>query len=102
MNYAQFWPHYLSAHTDPRCRAVHYAGTLGAVLMLAVAAATADWRWAVAAPFVGYGPAWFGHVAFEHNRPETFGHPAWSLVSDFRMFGLFLTGRLGRQLGDRQ
>jgi hypothetical protein len=102
MNYAQFWPRYLNAHADRRTRALHYLGTLGAAALLALAAASLDWRWLVAAPLVGYGPAWLGHAVFERNRPETFAHPVWSLASDIRMLGLFLTGRLGGELRCRE
>jgi hypothetical protein len=101
MSYPAFWRRYLRAHRDPRTRALHYCGTLGAAMALAVAAATGDWRWLVAAPVWGYGCAWLGHAVFEKNRPETFGHPFWSLISDFRMVALFLTGRLGAELGQR-
>jgi hypothetical protein len=101
MSYAEFWSRYLRAHADPRTRALHYLGTFGAAAFLALAAARADWGWLVAAPLVGYGPAWLGHAVFEHNRPETFAHPAWSLVSDLRMLGLFLTGRLAGELRRR-
>jgi hypothetical protein len=98
MTYAEFWRRYLDAHRDPRTRGLHYLGTSLALAALAVAAATRDWRWLVAAPILGYVPAWLGHLAFEHNRPETFGHPLWSLLSDFRMLGLFARGRLGGEL----
>ena len=94
MTYAEFWPRYLGAHRDPRTRALHYLGTLGAAVSLALAAGARDWRWLIAALLLGYGPAWLGHLAFEHNRPETFAHPAWSLLSDIRMAALFLSGRL--------
>jgi hypothetical protein len=96
MTYAQFWRRYLAAHADPRTRALHFIGTGGALVMLALAVIGRDWRWLVAAPAVGYAFAWFGHFMFEHNKPETFGHPLWSLYSDFRMLALFLAGRLGR------
>jgi hypothetical protein len=102
ITYPEFWRRYLVAHADPRTRALHYLGSSLAVGALVAAGATRDWRWLVAAPTAGYGLAWLGHLAFEHNRPETFAHPAWSLLSDFRMLGLFLAGRLGRQLGDQQ
>ncbi len=102
MTYGEFWPRYLAAHADRRTRALHYLGTGGAALLLVLAAVAGDWRPLVAAPFVGYGPAWLGHAAFERNRPQTFSHPAWSLWSDIRMLGLFLTGRLGGELRRRQ
>jgi len=98
LRYPEFWPRYLAAHADGGTRAVHYLGTAGALACVAAAAVSGDWRWLVAAPFVGYGPAWLAHAAFERNRPETFSHPIWSLLSDFRMLGLFLAGRLGGEL----
>jgi hypothetical protein len=98
MSYGEFWTRYLQAHRDPRTRALHYLGTLGATACLALAIAWHEWPWLAAAPILGYGPAWLGHMVFERNRPETFAHPAWSLISDLRMVGLFLTGRLSGEL----
>ena len=100
MTYAEFWPRYLRAHGDPRTRALHFIGTSMAVVLLVVFALTRDWPWLVAAPLVGYAFAWTGHAVFEHNKPETFGHPFWSLYSDFRMLVLFLAGRLPTELRD--
>ena len=98
MTYPEFWRRYLHAHSDPRTRALHYAGSTLALAALAAAALGRDWRWLLAAPIVGYAFAWTAHFAVEGNRPETFGHPLWSLASDFRMLWLFATGRLGPEL----
>ncbi|HWB49987.1 MAG TPA: DUF962 domain-containing protein [Stellaceae bacterium] len=94
MTYAEFWPRYLKAHSDPRTKALHFLGTGAGVALLVIFALTGRWSFLVAAPIVGYACAWTGHAVFEHNKPETFGHPFWSLYSDFRMLALFVAGRL--------
>jgi hypothetical protein len=98
MTYREFWPRYLAAHADPRTRAFHYLGTSAGMLLLLAFVATRNWWWLVTAPIVGYGFAWTAHAVFEHNKPQTFGHPLWSLYSDFRMLALFLAGRLRSEL----
>jgi hypothetical protein len=94
MTYAAFWRRYLRAHARPPTRWLHYAGSVLAIACLFVAIFKLDWRWLVAAPVVGYGFAWTAHVAIERNTPQTFGHPIWSLLSDYRMLGLWVTGVL--------
>jgi hypothetical protein len=96
--YAEFWPHYLRAHRDPRTRTVHYVGSLIGLAFLAAAAIALDWRLLLAAPVAGYACAWLAHGVFEGNRPATFGHPLWSLYSDFRMLALWTLGRLRPEL----
>jgi hypothetical protein len=92
--YADFWPYYLRAHRAPTTRAVHYIGSGLALGCLGAAVVSADWLWLAAVPLVGYGFAWVAHFAIEHNKPATFGHPFWSLTSDYRMLALWLCGRL--------
>jgi hypothetical protein len=98
MTYAEFWLRYLRAHGRPATRGLHYFGSLLVLAVLIAAAASGSWYWLVAAPFIGYGCAWAAHFLLEGNRPETFGHPLWSLVSDYRMLLLWLAGRLDPHL----
>src|SRR6476646_2940889 len=78
-SYEDFFTFYLHEHSDARNRA-----------MLAVGHPWYALLW----PVVSYAFAWIGHFVIEGNKPATFGHPFWSLISDFRMLGLMFTGRL--------
>lgn len=98
VTYPEFWHRYLRAHARRRTRALHYAGTTLALACLAAALILRDARWLPAAPLLGYGFAWAAHALVEGNRPESFGHPFWSLASDLRMLGLAASGRLGPHL----
>ena len=98
MNYDAFWLHYLRAHGRPGTRRLHYAGSTAALLLLLAGVATGRWWLLPLAVAVGYGFAWAGHFAVEHNRPATFGHPLWSLFSDFRMLALWVSGQLAPHL----
>jgi len=95
--FAEFWPFYLREHSRPRTRALHYVGTSLVVAIAAFAIATGRWGMLLAMP-AGYFFAWLAHFAIEKNRPATFTYPLWSLAADFRMWWLWLTGRLGAEL----
>ncbi|HEX8571933.1 MAG TPA: DUF962 domain-containing protein [Allosphingosinicella sp.] len=97
-SFSDFWIYYLREHSQPATRSLHYAGTGLVLALLAAAAAAAEWKLLLIVPIAGYGFAWLSHAAVEHNRPATFTYPLWSLAADFRMFFLWLTGRLGEEL----
>ncbi len=96
--YGDFWPFYLRQHGKPVTRGLHYVGTSIGLALLAAAIATGNWWLLIPAFVCGYAFAWVGHFFVEHNRPATFTYPLWSFVSDFRMYGFWLSGRLGREL----
>ncbi|MEL6875357.1 MAG: DUF962 domain-containing protein [Pseudomonadota bacterium] len=93
-----FWPFYLQEHAKPATRNMHYAGTSLVVAIAIYAIATASWSLLWAMPVAGYFFAWLAHWRIEKNRPATFTYPLWSLMADFKMWGLWLTGRLDPEL----
>lgn len=97
-SFSEFWPFYLREHARPATRALHYIGTTLVVAVAVGALASGRFWWLLAMPLAGYAFAWLAHFAVEKNRPATFTYPFWSLAADFRMWWLWLTGRLGREL----
>jgi hypothetical protein len=92
-SFREFYPFYLSEHTNPVSRKLHFIGTAFVFVILAIVIATGQGWYAAAIPIVGYGFAWAGHFFFEKNKPATFRYPIWSLASDFKLFFEILTGR---------
>ena len=97
-NFAEFWPHYLREHSRPATRALHYIGTSLVVALSVYALLTGKLLLLIAIPLAGYFFAWVGHFGIEKNRPATFTYPLWSLGADFKMWWMWLTGRLGPEL----
>ncbi len=95
VRFRDFYPYYLSEHSDPTCRRLHFVGS-GLVLLMLIAVAIgllSPW-WLAPLPLIGYGFAWVGHFFFEHNRPATFRYPLYSLIGDWVMFRDMLIGRI--------
>jgi len=97
-SFAEFYPYYLSEHQNPMCRALHYIGSTLVIAVLLYALITQQWAWLWLLPVIGYGFAWVGHFAFEHNKPATFQYPFYSLAADWVMLKDFLTGQLKHKL----
>jgi hypothetical protein len=93
-SFRDFYPFYLAEHANRTCRRLHFIGSSLALAVLATAALTMNGWFLLAIPVVGYGFAWFGHFAYEKNRPATFRYPLYSLMGDWVMFKDVLTGRI--------
>ena len=96
--YADFWPFYLSRRTKTGTRTFHYFGSGLALMLLAKAVQASEpllVPLAVATAFI-YG--WIGLWFVERTQPTSFRYPIWSLISDYRMFYLYLTRRLDDEM----
>lgn len=96
-SFADFWPHYVRAHSRPRTRILHAVGSSLALACLVLGITTSPWFF-LAAPLIGYAFAWYGHFFVEHNKPATFGHPFYSLAADYVMVFKMITGRMDAEV----
>lgn len=98
--FKEFYPYYLTEHSDSVCRATHYTGTTLLFVVVGAAIYFSNAKILFLLPVVGYGFAWLGHFAFEKNKPATFQYPFYSLGSDFVMYFHFLTGQIDKKLDE--
>jgi len=97
-SFREFWPFYLGQHLHAQCRILHFLGTSVAATLILVAVLTGTLRWLLPALMAGYGFAWWGHFAFEKNKPATFRYPLYSFLGDWKMFWMMLQGTLENEL----
>lgn len=98
-SFEEFWPYYVSQHLNKTSRQLHFVGTSIALGCVAIAPLCPPAL--LAAPLAGYGLAWIGHLAFEKNKPATWGgakFAVWSLRGDLRMWRRMLTGQMDAEV----
>ncbi|HEY2344459.1 MAG TPA: DUF962 domain-containing protein [Xanthomonadaceae bacterium] len=93
-SFSEFYPFYLSEHSNRTSRRLHFIGTCGVLVLLVMALINGSYAWLALMPICGYGFAWAGHFFFEKNRPATFKHPLYSLAGDWVMFKDILVGKI--------
>ncbi len=93
-SFSEFYPFYLSEHSNPTCRRLHFVGTSLVIGIALLAILTGQWAWLWLMPVAGYGFAWIGHFFFEHNRPATFKYPRYSFLGDWVMYKDMLLGKI--------
>ncbi|MBG9386456.1 DUF962 domain-containing protein [Caenimonas aquaedulcis] len=93
-SFAEFYPFYLSEHSDRTCRRLHFAGSSLALACLVAFAATGNVWWVLAGLLCGYGFAWIGHFGFEKNKPASFKRPLYSFMGDWVMYKDIWTGKV--------
>lgn len=96
-SFKEFYPFYLSEHSNTTCRNLHYIGSTILLLVMAYVLATAQYNLLWTLPVIGYGFAWVGHFFFEHNKPATFKYPLYSFAGDWVMVFQFYTGTLSKE-----
>jgi hypothetical protein len=93
-SFAEFWPYYLSEHSQPATRLLHLIGTTAGIALIIYLVASGRWWLFPLGLVVGYGFAWVAHFMIEKNKPATFQYPLWSFMGDYKMIALMLTGRM--------
>jgi len=97
-NYTEFWDFYVHEHSLPLTRLLHLIGTSLGIALLVFFVARGQWYFFPVFFVVGYGFAWYSHFFIEKNRPASFRYPIWSFISDFKMIGFMLAGRMAAEV----
>jgi hypothetical protein len=90
----EFYPFYLSQHSNIFCRLFHFIGTSVGISCFILSLFTAQPLLILGGIILGYIFSWIGHLFFEKNKPATFHYPIYSLMGDFKMFREMLFGKI--------
>ena len=93
-SFAEFYPFYLSEHSDSTCRRLHFLGSSLGLACLSMLVATGSWWWLPAGLVAGYACAWIGHFGFEKNKPASFKRPLYSFMGDWVMYKDMWSGKV--------
>jgi hypothetical protein len=93
-SFDEFYPFYLSEHSNLTCRRLHFVGSTLALICLVAAIALRAPGLIVLGLLCGYGFAWLGHFGFEKNKPASFKRPLWSFMGDWVMYKDIWTGKI--------
>ena len=94
----EFYPFYLSQHSNSLNRKLHFIGTTLAIINYFMFFYYLNFIFILTAAISGYGFAWVGHFFFEKNKPATFIYPFYSLIGDFIMYHSILFGTIDEDL----
>ena len=93
-NFKEFYPFYLSEHSNKTCRMLHVIGSSLVIVLLIYSLVTSQYKLLFLIPVIGYGFAWVGHYFFEHNIPATFTYPLYSFIGDWVMWWHSITFKI--------
>ncbi len=93
-SFAEFYPFYLSEHSNLTCRRLHFVGSSLGLVCLGLLVATGAWFWLPVGLLCGYAFAWIGHFGFEKNKPASFKRPLYSFMGDWVMYKDIWTGKI--------
>jgi hypothetical protein len=97
-SYQEFWDFYVSEHSQPLTRYLHFIGTTLGIVLFVWILRSENLIYLPLCLVVGYAFAWFSHFFVEHNKPATFKYPLWSFISDYKMMWFMLTGRMNAEV----
>jgi len=93
-SFAEFYPFYLTEHSNLTCRRLHFVGSSLGLVCLAMLFATGRPQYLLYGLLCGYAFAWVGHFGFEKNKPASFKRPLYSFMGDWAMYRDIWLGRV--------
>ena len=85
-SFAQFYPFYLTEHSNVTCRRLHFLGSSLSLACFVMVFITGNLSFILLGLLCGYGCAWVGHFGFEKNKPASFKRPLYSFMGDWVMY----------------